>query len=336
MKRRDFVRGVTAAAALGALETRGAPAFADGPPESPTVRLDRAPTTLPGVCTAPVAIAEDLLKAEGLTDVRYRAMDPAATLHALAAGEIDFTVKFVGSLIARVDAGDPIVMLGGVHTGCFELFASQRIHAVRELKGKTIGVTAPGSGSHLFLLSLLSYVGLNPSRDVTLVTTPREDAMNLFAAGKLDAYQAFAEEVQELRARKAGHVLMSSTTERPWSLHFCCLLAANQDFVRKHPSATKRVTRAILKASAICALEPERAARFVVDRGVVAAPYEIALATIKSLPYTKWREYDPEDAIRFYAVRLHEVGMIRSSPQKILAQGTDWRFVNELKRELKS
>jgi len=27
--------------------------------------------------------------------------------------------------------------------------------------------------------------------------------------------------------------------------------------------------------------------------------------------------------------------MIKSSPQKIIAHGTNWRFLNELKRELK-
>jgi len=49
-----------------------------------------------------------------------------------------------------------------------------------------------------------------------------------------------------------------------------------------------------------------------------------------------WREYDPEDTVRFYALRLRELGMIKSSPQKIIADGTDWRFLNELKRELKA
>ena len=40
--------------------------------------------------------------------------------------------------------------------------------------------------------------------------------------------------------------------------------------------------------------------------------------------------------MRFYALRLHEVGMIKSSPNQIIAEGTDWRFLNELKRELKA
>ena len=40
--------------------------------------------------------------------------------------------------------------------------------------------------------------------------------------------------------------------------------------------------------------------------------------------------------MRFYALQLHEVGMIKSSPITIIAEGIDWRFVNELKRELKA
>jgi NitT/TauT family transport system substrate-binding protein len=63
--------------------------------------------------------------------------------------------------------------------------------------------------------------------------------------------------------------------------------------------------------------------------------FDYALQVMKELPYGKWREYDPEDTLRFYALRLHEAGMIKSSPQKLLAQATDWRFLNELKRELK-
>jgi NitT/TauT family transport system substrate-binding protein len=39
--------------------------------------------------------------------------------------------------------------------------------------------------------------------------------------------------------------------------------------------------------------------------------------------------------VRFYALRLHEAGMIKAIPQKLIAQGTDWRFLNELRKELK-
>jgi NitT/TauT family transport system substrate-binding protein len=60
------------------------------------------------------------------------------------------------------------------------------------------------------------------------------------------------------------------------------------------------------------------------------------LQALREIPYDRWREYDPENAIRFYALGLRDVGFIKSTPQKIIAENTDWRFLNELKRELKT
>src|SRR5215475_2398846 len=111
-------------------------------------------------------------------------------------------------------------------------------------------------------------------------------------------------------------------------------MAAHRGFARMHPSATKRALRAILKATNICTLEPERAARFLVDQGF-ASQYDTMLQTLKELPYLQWREYDHEDTVRFYALRLREAGMVKSSPEKLIAQGTDWRFLKELKKEMK-
>jgi NitT/TauT family transport system substrate-binding protein len=115
---------------------------------------------------------------------------------------------------------------------------------------------------------------------------------------------------------------------------FLLYAGGNREYVRKYPIATKRVVRAILKAADLCATEPARVARQLVD-GAFTPRYDYALQTLSELTYDKWREYDPEDTIRFYSLRLREAGFIRATPNKILADGTDWRFFNELKRELK-
>lgn len=114
------------------------------------------------------------------------------------------------------------------------------------------------------------------------------------------------------------------------------MVVANREYVRKHPVATKRALRAILKANSICALEPARSARTLVDKWYPKTNYDFALQTIKEIPYGQWREYDPEDTVRFYALRMNEVGMIKSSPQKMIEQGTDWRFLRELRKEMKT
>jgi NitT/TauT family transport system substrate-binding protein len=184
------------------------------------------------------------------------------------------------------------------------------------------------------VVAMLGNVGLDYRKDVNFVEKTSAEGIQLLAEGKADAYLASPPFAQELRARKIGHVIVNTATDRPWSQYFCCMLVGNREFVRKHPVATKRALRAILKADQICALEPERVARDIVDRGFTKS-YDFALQTMKDVPYGRWRQYNPEDAVRFYALRLHEAGVIESTPKKIIAEHTDWRFFNELKKELK-
>ena len=133
---------------------------------------------------------------------------------------------------------------------------------------------------------------------------------------------------------RIGHSVVNSIKDPPWSQYFCCMVVSHREFVRKHPAATKRALRAILKAADACAADPARAARFLVDKGY-AENYDYALQALREIPYNKWREFDHEDTVRSYALRLNEAGMIKATPQKIIARGTDWRFLNELKQDLK-
>jgi NitT/TauT family transport system substrate-binding protein len=288
-----------------------------------------------GLCIAPQFVAEELLKAEGFTDVQYARAEPTGQLPnpLLASGAVDINSQFSAPSILRIEAGDPVVFLGGLHVGCFELFGTEQIRAVRDLKGKRVAIPALGSPHHVFLTSIAAYVGLDPSRDINFVTYPANQSMHLLADAKIDAMLSFPPVPQEMRAKKVGHVILNSSVDRPWSQYFCCMISGNREFVRKHPVATKRAMRALLKAVDLCVAEPERAARIVADRGY---PYDYSLQSMREIPYAKWRNYNPEDAVRFYALRLHDAGMIKSSPNKILADGADWRFWSELKRELKS
>src|SRR5690348_15762511 len=168
---------------------------------------------------------------------------------------------------------------------------------------------------------MAAQVGLDPEKDFRWVIDPKVKPLDLFAEGKIDAFLGFPPEPQELRARHAGHVILDTTVDRPWSQYFCCMLGGNREFVQKHPVATKRVLRAILKATDLCASEPAGMARQMVERGFTDH-YDYAVQALSEVPYDRWREYDAEDTIRFYSLRLHEIGMIKSSPQKIIAEGT--------------
>jgi NitT/TauT family transport system substrate-binding protein len=302
---------------------------AEGPPETTAVRLSK----VPALCFAPQYAADELLRAEGFTDIRYVEMAHATLMYeAIGRGEVDIGLNFAISHVRAIDARAPITVIGGAHGGCYELFAGPGIRSLIDLKGKSVGVLALGSSPHAFLSVMAANVGLDPVKDVRWVTSG--DPLELFAQGNIDAFLGFPPEPQELRTRHVGHVIVNTAIDRPWSQYFCCMLAGSQDYVRKYPVATKRVLRAVLKAADLCAADPARAARRIVDGGF-ASRSDYILQTLRDVAYG-WREYDAEDTIRFYALRLHETGFIKSSPQKIIADGTDWRFLDELKRELKT
>jgi NitT/TauT family transport system substrate-binding protein len=276
--RRKFLRGAALAGTAGLVGLRAEHALAEPPPETTRLKLVK----IPSICQAPQYVAEALLKVEGFTDVEYVQKGGALGItEALAAGEANINNHFVAPSIVRVEAGDPIVFLGGLHVGCFELFGTDCIHGIHDLKGKTVGVLELGSSQHLFVSSMAAHVGLDPHRDIHWVTHPAAESMRLLAAGQIDAFLGFPPEPQELRARGIGHVVVNSTLDRPWSQYFCCMMLGNRDFVRKHPIATKRAMR--MKATSICALEPDRAARHLVDNGFTPR-FDYALKALATSP----------------------------------------------------
>jgi NitT/TauT family transport system substrate-binding protein len=341
--RRDFLASTSSAVAAGLVGTRTSFA-AEPPPETTTIRIVNA---VGFVCLAPQWVALELLRLEGFTDIRYVDVTEADVHRAEAAntqpgaemsarGEADFTIINTAQLAPTLDAGVPITVIGGVHAGCIQLFANKNIRAIVDLKDRTVGLRFAGPDKG-YVTSMASYVGLDPVKEINWVaiTDRSVPIAQLIAEGKIDAFLATPPESQELRAQNVGHVLVDWAVDRPWSHYFCCMFAGNSEFLREHPVATKRVLRAILKGVDLCVSEPTRVARLLVETGYTER-YEYAVQALQEIPYNRWREYDAEDSIRFYALRMHEAGFIKSSPNELIAKHTDWRFLNELKRELKA
>ena len=262
--RREFLGRLTLAGTAGGFGLHSRPVAAEPPPETTRLRLEQ----IEGICIAPQYVAEELLHVEGFTEVQYVQTGYGATLYqALGSGALDLTMSFVPASLIQLDVGTPIVLLGGVHVGCFELFGTERVRAIRDLKGRIVAVPEQGGVHHLFLASMAQYVGLDPRKDITWVLHPPAESIPLLAEGRIDALVGFPPGPQELRAKQIGHAVVNSAVDRPWSQYFCCIVTGNREFVRKYPVATKRALRAILKATDVGALEPNRAAQLIVDKG---------------------------------------------------------------------
>jgi NitT/TauT family transport system substrate-binding protein len=305
---------------------------AEPPPEVTTIRFGKDT----GTCIAP-QVFEELLRAEGFTDIRYvdvteahvRRADAArseALSDMMARDEVDFGRTFVPGFVLGMNAGAPVTVLSGLHLGCFEVLGKNEIRKLADLTGRTVGVDVYKNSQNMALLTIMiGRVGLDPVNDIRWVSDPSLQPKDLFIEGKIDAFLASPPELQEVRARNIGHVIVSSITDPPWSQYYCCMLATSTGFARKYPVATKRTLRAILKASDICASDPARAAQLMVDRGF-AARYDYTLQALNEVRYDVWRDFDPEDSLRFCALRLHEAGLIKAIPEKLIAEHTDWRF----------
>jgi len=194
--RRRILTTLSLAGAAGLLRAPRSPA-AEEVLETTSVRLLKGTP----ICAAPVYVAEELLRAEGFTDIQYvEKASGQATFDALSRGEIDFLSGFALQHLRGHDAGARMTVLAGVHAGCFELFAQHHIRGITELKGKSVGLRL----SPPDLLTLMGgHVGLDPAKDIHWVTDPSVNPLALFVEGKIDAFLGFPPEPQELHARKA-------------------------------------------------------------------------------------------------------------------------------------
>ena len=203
LSRRDLLRlagvglsglGLVAIAGCGDGDTPRSPtstpgAVVDPPPETTTIRLTEGP-----LCYGPMYLAADFLPAEGFTDVQYIESTSAAAFYkSLASGELDMSLSFAAASAIRIDAGDPFTLLAGAHVGCWELFGTERVKSIRDLRGKTVAVTevAPTSADYAFMVTILPNIGIDPVKDVIFEAHKKDEAIQLLREGKVDAYLAF-------------------------------------------------------------------------------------------------------------------------------------------------
>ena len=335
LNRREFIKktALTGAAAYLGIGSDYGIAAVEPPPETTTVRFQQ----LKSPCWVPQLVAEPLLREEGFKDIQYITADKEMQGEEdIMAGRVDFTADFTGLSLMKFAPGAPIDFISGLHIGCYSLIGSDKIKSVRDLKGKK--VWAWGNLDHIatvFFKALVAYVGLDPVKDIQYVKASEDEAIELFKRGEIDAFMSWPPGPQQLRAEGIGHTLVDTNVDRPWSQYYCCMILGRRDFIRNNPIATRKVIRSILRANDLVSQDPEMAAQLLVDRKLRKADdQEFMAQALREIPYDKWRDYSPEDTIRFWALRLKELGMIKYPPQEIISKNTDWSHIASLKNEM--
>ena len=335
LNRREFMKktALTGAAAYLGIGSDYGIAAVEPPPETTTIRIRQWRPA----CWAPIHVAEPLLREEGFTDVQYVNAPGTEYPKMLKDATVDLSPDFTALSLYQIDKHKPpIKFLAGLHVGCYALVGSTRVNSVRDLKGKTVWAgDEKNNGPHIFFSSIIAYVGLDPRTDINYVWVKKDEAMELFKKGKIDAFMSFPPGPQELMAKNIGHLLVDTNVDKPWSQYFCCMITGQSDFVKNNPVATKRAIRAILKANDIVARDPQHTLRVLQQKKIwKKSETKYILQALKEIPYGKWREYNPEESIRFNALRLNDVGMSKTTPKEFLERYTDLSFLRSMKGEL--
>jgi NitT/TauT family transport system substrate-binding protein len=353
LTRRDVLRGTLGTAAAlaggGLIAACVPPAGPTGvpspgatlpPPETTTVRFVN-----PSACDPPAALAKAFLLEEGFTDIQYVRSVPATTTEWLTKGVADFSSGYGNLIASAVDVGLPYLALAGVHPGCLELFAAPGITSIRDLRGKTIAVNTKSASDlfYGFFSILLAYIGLDPATDVNFIEIgPDIPALrDAFIDGRSAAFIASAANGPQLHRnpKNPGTVILDTTMDKPWSQYYCCQLVANRDWAQRYPVATKRVTRAVCRAADLVAKDRKAAAHQYVAGGFfsttpAATDEDIVNDVIRDLSYA-WRELDPEETLRFFALRLADAKLVKLTPQELITRGSDFAYMRQLRTELK-
>lgn len=299
------------------------------PPETTSIKLTAAS------CDAAIFGAERYLRDEGFTDVQITDM---ATPVAIAAGNAHIGNAFAQTFFNSVEGGPKVVSLGGLHPGCVEIWAQPGISSLKDLKGRSITVTAKSLGNlaYSYMAIVLKQAGVDP-KDVNFVVQADANPLQLYLDGKSDAVFVATTGVPALMKNPAnkGHVVHSQVMDEPWKSNNCCFIIASDQWYRANPIAAKRAMRAIYRTADALPADRNDAAKLATDKGLFGGAS--ALANVReaaNMVPLDWRTYDLEKAVRFYAPLLTDVGVLKASADDLL-KAVDLKIFKELSTELK-
>jgi NitT/TauT family transport system substrate-binding protein len=348
-RREVLRRGVGAAAALtaGPFLASCAPAAVSAPTATPTVPVPTAsPTLAPpettsirlaaGACDSAIFGAERYLRDEGFTDIQFT---DALTTTAMAAGNANIGNAFPQAVFNSVEGSGPkVVALGGLHPGCNEIWAQPGIASLKDLKGRTISVTAKSLTNlpYSWMAMALKQAGVDP-KDVNFVVQADADVLKLYLDGKSDVMYVATTAAAALMANPAnkGHVIFSQVNDEPWKSTNCCFIIVNEPWYRANPIAAKRAMRAIYRTADSLSADRSASAKLAADKGLFGGAAALANITVAAnMVPLDWRTYDLEKAVRFYGPLLTDVGLVKASTDDVL-KAIDLKIFKELSTELK-
>ena len=251
-------RFVSMLAALIAGATIAAGAYAQAP-EKKKITIAVGGKNLFYYLPLTVAERQGYFKDEGLDVEIPNFAGGSQALRALVGGSADMVSGAYEHTINMMAKKQPIkaVVLQARFSSIVLLMPKERAakyRGARDLKGLKIGVTAPGSSTHMFVNNLLAKDGLKPSDVVAVGVGVGAGAVAAMEKGEIDALSNLDPVITQLEATGKFVPVADSRTEKGMKEiyggdYHASVIYLNEDYVKRYPNTVQAVVNAMVRAN---------------------------------------------------------------------------------------
>jgi NitT/TauT family transport system substrate-binding protein len=277
---------------------------------------------------APLTLAKEagIFKKNGL-DVSIKKIPQKDRHLAIASGDVQCAATTVETYVVWNANGVPITQVVQLDKsyGADGLAVRSGVAKVADLKGKTVGVDAPGTSPYFGLAWILKKNGLS-MKDITVATMSPQAAAQAFVAGQNDAAMTYEPYLSAVRDKPESGKIIATTLDYPMVMD---TLGCTPKFISENPKAVKAMVDSYFEALEMIKKDPAKSNE-IMGADVKQTGAEFA----KSAAYLRWQDKAANQ--KFFAGEIQafsresadlllEVGIIKAKPD--VNSLVDTRFI---------
>jgi NitT/TauT family transport system substrate-binding protein len=290
------------------------------------IRIAVSNPNMPNLTVA-VAQKKGFFQDENL-DAEIIRMNPNVAITALATGDIDYCQLF-GAVVGGAIAGLPLrIVAGFLNNWPMTLIAQPEYTSLRELKGKTLGISSFGATPDIGARMMLKQAGLDPEKDIKVLALG-SDAARLTALKQRVVDVVVISPPADSQMEKQGYKILARAYEL-FSFPYLGL-GTHTRKIKDKPEEIRRAIKATIRANRFIRENREEAVRILVDWGKVERDY--AYASYDALRNLFNADGGvPEEGLKLVIDQArHNAKVTR---EVTMAEVVDLRFLREAQAEL--
>ena len=222
--------------------------------------------------TVSVAQKKGFFKDENI-DAEIIRMNPNVAITALATGDIDYCQLF-GAVVGGAIAGLPVrIVAGFLDNWPMTLIAQPEYKSLKELKGKTLGVSSYGATPDVGARMMLKQIGLDPEKEIKVLALG-SDAARITAVKQRVVDLIVISPPADSQMEKQGYRILARAYEL---FNFPYLgLGTQLRKIKEKPDEIRRAIKATIRANRFVRDNRDEAVQTLVDWGKVERDYAYA------------------------------------------------------------